>query len=215
MDDSSVNYNDLRTWFDMMDGYHKEISIAESYMTQHVYSSATSHLSVKGSGSTYSMADRNDINEYLNLLNIQISIYNDKRNEWNLTSSEYTAIEIIANSIHSIASAKAQDILEYYYGVSFPKSRTRNKELTSYKIAKESTKTISVFPNPTSKSFNIEGVEDYLDMDLQISNIYGDLISTEKISGVPINQNLDNGLYIITIINSGRQVATGKIIIIK
>ena len=215
VDDSSVNYNDLRTWFDMMDGYHKEMAIAESYMTQHVYSSATSHLSTKGSSTTYSVAERNDINEYLSLLNIQISVYNDKRNEWSLTSSEYSAIENIANSSHPIASAKAKDILGYYYGVSFSISKKRNSELTSYAIAKESEKRIRVYPNPTSNAFNIEGIENCIGMDLRISNIYGDLISTEKISGGQINQNLENGLYIITILDSGRKVATGKVIIVK
>ncbi len=215
VDDSAVNYNDLRTWFDMMDGYHKEIAIAESYMTQHNYISAVSHLSQKGSATTYSMSESNDINEYLSLLNIQIGVYNDKRNEWNLTSSEYSAIESIANSSHPIASAKAQDILGYFYGISVPKSTTRNGQTTSYEVAKESMNSLNVFPNPASNSFNLEGVEDYIGMDLQISNIYGDMIYSDRISGMKIDQNLENGLYIITVIDNGRKVASGKIIIVK
>ena len=90
--------------------------------------------------------------------------------------------------------------------------------MISYKIAKESLKMISVYPNPTSNNFNIEGIEDYIGMDLQISNIYGDLISTEKISGDQFGQKngiLENGLYIITILDSGRKVASGKIIVVK
>lgn len=215
VDDSSVNYNDLRTWFDMMTGYHKEIAIAESYMTQHNYTSAVSNLSQKGSSTTYSISERNDINAYLSLLNIQIGIYNDKRNEWNLSSNEYSAIEIIANSSHPIASAKAKDILGYYYGISFPQSNTRNGKTTMYEIAKESMKSLSVYPNPASNSFNIEGVEDYIGMDIQISNIYGDMIYSERITGIKIGENFENGLYIITVTDNGRKVASGKIIIVK
>lgn len=146
---------------------------------------------------------------------MQIGVYHDKRNEWNLTSSEYSAIESIANSSHPIASAKAQDILGYYYGISFPTSHPRNSKATSYKIAEASVISLSVYPNPASNSFSILGVEDYIGMDIQISNIYGDMIYSERISGIKIGENLENGLYIISVINNGRKVASGKIIIVN
>ena len=218
VDDNGVNYSDLRTWFGYMDGPHGDIAIAETHMTEKNYGTAISYLTGVASSEKYLSSGNSDLLEYVNLLNVQINVYNDKRNEWNLTTQEYNTILNIANGSNALSANKAQGILSYYYGMSFPVTHTRRSSSSLYALQSEDCKKrLQVFPNPSNASFTIDNFSNFVGDILQIMSLDGQVIYKEVLKKDRIdhrNLNLKNGLYILQIHNENGIKSTGKVLII-
>ena len=82
-------------------------------------------------------------------------------------------------------------------------------------IGENSLSTVTLFPNPTHSSVNVELGEGVRATDIRLFNTFGQLISTTSVNGTVTTidlSKLPNGIYFVQIFNDGKLITTGKVV---
>ena len=82
-------------------------------------------------------------------------------------------------------------------------------------ISENGIATITLYPNPTHSSVNVELGEGVRATDIRLFNTFGQLISTTSVNAPVTTINLSelpNGIYFVQIFNDGKLITTGKVV---
>ena len=82
-------------------------------------------------------------------------------------------------------------------------------------IGENRSATVTLYPNPTSSSVNVELGEDVRATDIRLFNTFGQLVSTTSVNASVTTidlSELPNGLYFVQIFNANERITTAKVV---
>lgn len=118
INDTIIDYNELRNWLDNLGGIEADMQIIETYMHQKNYNAANSLAQTLPS--IYSLEGKGleEYGMYMSLLNLEQEL-DSTRTYADLTDTEFALLQSIADSSEGKAGAKAKGIIRKYYGGHF------------------------------------------------------------------------------------------------
>ena len=228
LNDTVINYTELRNWLDNIGGKRADEQIIASYLSEGNYSDAAMLAELMPALYNYSGEELAEHNYYTDLLNLQISLAQQAKSIFELDSTEINNLVFIAENSSGTAGSQAKGILEYAYGRHFcdcvkadesgyKNSVVFNPDSFEQLLGIE----ITVEPNPAKEwaAFNFTLPDNEPEGIIQINDVEGKLVATLPISGkqgqkVWDTRKIKSGVYFYTINVSGFN-KTGKIIISK
>jgi hypothetical protein len=118
INDTIIDYDELRNWLDNLGGIEADMQIIETYMHQKNYNAANSLAQTLPS--IYSLEGKGleEYGMYMSLLNLEQDL-DSTRTYADLTDTEFALLQSIADSSKGKAGAKAKGIIRKYYGGHF------------------------------------------------------------------------------------------------
>ncbi len=228
LNDTILNYTELRNWFDNIGGKRADEQIIASYMSEGNFDDAISLANIMPSLYNYSGNELTEHNYFTYMLNLQKNLAQQVRTIFELDSTEVANLEFIAENSKGTAGAQAKGILEFAYGhhycncVEGDTSGYKNSENFNYNaFSKVFGTELEVKPNPAGEwttfnysfpTFNSDGV-------IKISDVAGKLIESFTVSGkngqkLWDTRKINSGVYFYNFEANGFS-KSGKIIISK
>lgn len=228
LNDTVVDYNQLRNWLDNMGGVRADEQIIASFTHEENYIDALALAAMMPELYGYNEQEMVEHNYYTEMLNLHAILAQEGRKILELNTVEINALVNIAENSKGKAGLQAQGILEYAYGYEF--CNCINTDTTVLKSSaginsdtyqKLLGLTVDVKPNPASEwaTFNYNLPNDNAEGTIEINDVTGKLIEVLQISGNK-GQKLWNtrkvkpGLYMYTLSVNGIS-KTGKLVISK
>lgn len=113
------------------------------------------------------------------------------------------------NFNHLITDGTSSDNLSFSIVIVAPEDEPEDG------VGENSLSTITLYPNPTSASVNVELGEGVRATDIRLFNTFGQLISTTSVNGTVTTidlSKLPNGIYFVQIFNADKLITTGKVV---
>jgi hypothetical protein len=228
LNDSVIDNNELRNWLDNIGGKRADEQIIVSYLNAGNYTDAMALANMMPALYDYSNSDIVEHNYFMEMLNLQISLYNGQRTIFDFDSTEVNNLIYIAENSKGTAAAQAKSILEFAYGhhycncihadsSGYKSSSMLNQNSFEQLLGIE----ISVEPNPAKEwaAFSFTLPDNESEGIIQISDIEGKLVESLPICGkqgqiIWDTRTIKPGAYFYTLNVSGFN-KTGKIIVSK
>lgn len=224
LNDSYINMDYLRNWYDNLNSINADYEIVSSYLTERNYSTALAMLDIIPAVRNLAGSDLDEFNEYKDLVLWQIQLI---QQGGDITSIDNTAFEMlleIAENGSSLASLKARAMLEYGKGYHFEKclpeaeqASFKNSEVKN--AAFESGILITANPNPANSwvAFNYELPFNVSNGEIHVTDMHGRTIVSFMLTGTTGQQfwdtrQLEKGIYIYTL-KAGNASKQGKLVI--
>jgi len=227
--DEVFNYNTYRLWLNRLGGINADRKIVASFIAEGNINDALELANLFPELYGLSGITLSEHDYYIDMLELEIIMLQEKRSPIQLESSEYAMVQQIAEDSKETAGIKARGILEHFYGEHFcncvntsvdeNKSTSTTIDLNQY--AEAMGLKIKAEPNPATTwvAFNYELPIASEEAMLIIHNTQGKQIAQFKINNeygqkVWDTRSLKSGTYIYEFV-SGELRQTGKIVIIK
>lgn len=170
-----------------------------------------------------------DKNDFINLMTLLISAYNNNRYEGNLNESELENLNGIANSGNTRSAQFAVNILKFYYDIDPQENQPlvgsniqspaigENVMVESIKFPNFISQIISIYPNPASDRILIK-CKNGIEFKVSIYDIVGNLhyVSKNALGNNSLNistQGWKKGLYFVRVETNNSFVETNKLIL--
>jgi hypothetical protein len=226
LNDSILDRYELRSWLDNIGGYIVDQQIIASYLQDEKYDSAQTLLNLLPSLYQLEGEDQVAYDDYKAFIEMQINVFQQKRNIFSLGSSELNMLIDLANNGHGNAKTMARGILEYAYDYHYCDclSVTDSIGLKSSHIIFEDYENlsgidISIKPNPAKEwvAFSYKLPFNISRANIIITNVVGETvykIDVNEQQGQKIwdAREISPGTYIYTI-QAGNIIKQGKIVI--
>jgi hypothetical protein len=218
----------LRNWLSNLGGVESEKQIIATYLQENNFTSALSLANMLPQLYYLQGDGLEEHNDFIQLLQLQQTLYTEGRTMDQLTLSEQGILNEIALSNQGSAGAQSKVILELFYDQSFNKCESLQGE-ASYKnhivnpnqLGESYGLSIAVKPNPARDwaAFDYTLPNDETSAILGITNSEGRVIETISLTGNQGQQLWDTravpaGTYIYTIKVAGF-TKSGKLLIVK
>jgi len=224
------DYEALRTRLANLKSHSGDKQIVATYLYEANYNSANTLLNLIPNLYDLEGEKLQDFNDYKDLLNLQINLKQQDRNVFTMSENEKSQLIALAENSNGEAKYGAQNILSFVYGENYcdcispieggdNKSTFSSFEYSDEDIAKALGYNLTVKPNParvyTSVDYNLPvGVEF---AELQLINIEGKVVSTNKVSGtqgqITIDvRNYKTGSYIFRLFSNEYSISESLII---
>lgn len=226
INDSIIDYDQLRNWLDNLGGIEADMQIIETYMHQKNYNAANSLA--QAFPTIYSLEGKSleEFNMYLSLLNLQQEL-GSTRTYADLNDTEFTLLQSIADSSEGKAGSKAKGIIRKYYGghfydcISLDENSFKSSPVNPNILGEVYGLNITCMPNPAKEwtAFDYRLPDNESSATLSVFDNTGKLVFNKELSG-------QNGQYVwdtkkivagqyIYIIHSAGFNKSGKITVIK
>ena len=204
--EDQLNIQALRNWLGNMENIAADKQIIGTYLYEENYTAANNLLDLIPNLYNLEGEKLQDFNDYKDLLNLQINLKQEDRNIFTLNDSEKTQLLAFAENSTGDAKYGARSILSFVYGDNYcdcitPIEGSGNKS-SSYvysqdDMAKAMGLSLNAKPSPamtyTSVDFTLPiGIER---AELQLINIEGKIIYSQKVSGMQGQVTLDIRYY--------------------
>ena len=226
LNDSVINYDELRNWFDNIRGVRGDEQIIATYMQEDNFTDALALANMMPGLYGYVGDELIEHGYYLDMLNLHISLALEGRTIFGLDSVEVGNLVFIADNSKGVAGVQATNILEFAYGYRY--CNCIEVDTCSYKSSKNVNygsfnkafgPEIDVKPNPadewavfsyTLPGSNTEGV-------IKITDISGKLIKIFNVEGkqgqkIWDTRKIKQGVYLYTFTANGI-TRSGKVVI--
>lgn len=217
LNDTVINYTDLRNWLDNLGGISSDRQIITTYIAENNYTDALALAnmhpqlySLQGQGLT-------EHNDYMDMLELYSELYLDGRNTFQMDSTEKAFVEYIADNGNGIARTMAVGIMEGVYGltdyIDCPQIDGTQKSagveadiITPEMMGKAYGLSVTAIPNPatTWTAFDYTLPGENTKAEITITNTQGTVIKTMEATGNRGQKTLDTsnlpaGVYVYTI----------------
>jgi len=149
LNDSIIDYNDLRNWLDNLGGIEADKQIISTYIHENNYESALSLASMLPQLYNLQGGDLIEHGRLMQIIELHLSLNNSGRVMAQLTNSEKSMLENIASNSNSTSGAIAKGILSYFYGYMY-------EDCLNISSGNEGYKSEMISPVALAKVFNIE-----------------------------------------------------------
>jgi len=229
LNDTIMDYTELRNWLDNVGGITSDRQIISSYLSQGNFTDAFTIANMLPA--LYELKGNDSIEHlyYMDMLNLYQTLNQQGRNTHQLDSTEKADIVYIANNSTGIASKQAKSILEAVYNEychtcpnvdgddGYKTTSVVNPNLLGTYLGLD----VNVKPNPAREwtSFEYSLTEDENTGVIEIRNASGTVVDVLKLSAnkgqiLWDTRNFPAGLYVYTIKCSGYS-KSGKLVISK
>lgn len=228
VNDSILDLNGLRNWLDNIGGVRADEQIIATFMQEENYSDAFALANMMPQFYDYDQLALTEHNYYMDILNLNIKLKQEKRTILELTTAEVDNLKLIAENSRGTAGSQAKGILETNYGFHFCDClntlgtegfKSGNVNGASYEEVYGAE--LSVNPNPAREwtAFNYTLPDNVSEGVIKISDISGKVIDSFFVSGLQgqkiwDTRNIQSGVYFYIFTANGNSKA-GKIVISK
>lgn len=224
LNDSYLDLDYLRNWYDNLNNLNADYEIVASYLTEKNYSAASAMLDVIPAVRNLTGNELDEFNEYKGLILWQIQLIQQGED---ITSIDDTSFEMLLETAEngaSRASMMARALLDYGHGFHFEKclSGSEGASLkTSYvdKAINENGISIKANPNPASSwvGFEYELPFNVSKGEILVTDMHGRTIVSFKVTGnvgqqVWDTRQIEKGIYIYTL-KVGNISKQGKLVV--
>ena len=228
LNDSIIDFSELRNWFDNAGGKRADEQIIATYLEQNNYEDALALANIMPDLYNYSENELTEHAYYMDLINLQINLANEGRTVFDLDSTEITNIVSIAENSNGTAGVQAKGILEFAYGYHYCNCLSVS-DSTGYKsseiinpddLAKVYGLDVTTKPNPAKDWVAFNYMLPYEGSGLvKITDVTGKLIAVFNLEGktgqkIWDTRNVKSGVYLYSVTVS-EFTKSGKIIINK
>ncbi len=228
LNDSVTDYVDLRDWLDNLGGFESDRQIITTYIHEGNFSDALTLANMLPQLYDLEGGEITEHNYYLDMISLFQTLYLQNRNTYQLDSTEFSTIVLIADSSTSVAGTQAKSILEAVYNFDYTScpqvngsTGHKNSNININNLGIAYGMEITVKPNPAKQwaAFDYTLPEGETSATITISNITGKIVEILDVDGKQgqklwDTRRLQSGIYIYTI-KAGGFSQSGKIIISK
>lgn len=224
LNDSYLDLDYLRNWYDNLNNLNADYEIVASYLTEKNYSAASAMLDVIPAVRNLTGNELDEFNEYKGLILWQIQLIQHGED---ITSIDDTSFEMLletAENGSSRASMMARALLEYGHGYHFEKclpgavvASLKNSKMNEAMI--ENGISIAANPNPASSwvAFEYELPFNASKGEILVTDMHGRTIVSFKVTGNVGQQlwdtrQIEKGIYIYTL-KAGTLNKQGKLVV--
>ncbi len=228
LNDSIVDYAELRNWLDNVGGKRADEQIIATYMQEGNTADAMALANMMPALYGFEGDELTEHNYYTEILNLQITLKNEGRTIFDFDSTELNNLVSIADNSSGTAGTQAKGILEFAYGYHY--CNCIDADTSGYKSSGSINfdafnqvfgPKIEVRPNPASEwtSFNYTLPDNEAEGIIKISDVTGKVFETFIVSGqqgqkVWDTRKVKKGVYLYTFTVNGLS-KSGKIVITK
>jgi len=119
LNDTIVALVELRNWLNNLGGIAADRQIIATYMQEGNFTDAISLAAMLPDLYNLQGEALEEHNDYMNMLNLELTLHSEDRKLQELTSSEIEMLNAIAQANRGSSAAKAKNILEAFYGQHF------------------------------------------------------------------------------------------------
>ncbi|MCF8303276.1 MAG: T9SS type A sorting domain-containing protein [Bacteroidales bacterium] len=229
LNDTVVDYVELRNWLDNLGGITSDRQIISSYISEKNFTDAFTLANMLPQLYNLQGNELIEHNYYIDMLNLHQTLYQQGKNTFQLDSTEKANLVFIAANSTGVAGAQAKSILEgvyneYYVNCPEADGSTGYKSSSTINpnsLGKAYGLNISVKPNPAKQwaAFDYSLPVDETEATITVTNATGSTVAILEVSGQQgqklwDTQSIKPGVYIYTIKAAGFS-QSGKIVISK
>ncbi|MBV2245795.1 MAG: T9SS type A sorting domain-containing protein, partial [Lentimicrobium sp.] len=224
LNDTYIDWEYLRNWYDNMNTLNADYGIVASYMTEKNFSAATTMLDIIPAVRVLEGSDLEEYTAYKNLILWQIQLMQQDGDITTLDSTAINMLQETAKGSTGKASLMARAMLEYGQGHHFGKCLPEADQ----DLYKSGTTSSSVFDNGISVTANPNPAHTWVAFDysipvtitgaeLLVTDIQGRLVVSFRVSGrqgqqVWDTRQVEKGVYVYTL-KAGTVSKQGKLVI--
>lgn len=229
LNDTIIDYNALRNWYDNLGGIEADKQIIATYLHENNYESALSLASIFPQLYNLQGEDLVENERMVQIIQLYQSLYNSGRVVAQLNNTEKSFLEVIAASSRGTSGAIAEGILSYFYGEVFVdcieeiggSSAYKSGKISPELLAKIYKMEICVKPNPANSwaAFDYKLPEDVSLAFLEITDLFGKTVAKIELNQSQGQKLIDTrtfspGIYFYTFKVDSKHL-TGKLSIVK
>lgn len=228
LNEEPVDYNELRNWLDNLGGLESDRQIINSYVQENNFSAAITLANLLPSLYNLNTEEQEAYADYLYLLNLQQTLYQQGRTVSELTADEISNVEFISLNNEDLGGTQAKGVMEAYYSEWIGNCPDVNDTVTWKRtsidqvlLAKAMGVEISISPNPAKEWIAIDYTLPSMESQayLYIYDSKNSIVETIKVSGqqgqyVLNCSNFTPGVYYFNFKYS-KATVSGKMIIVK
>jgi hypothetical protein len=188
-------------------------------MNQQEYEDALDYLDGTSGRLSLSNEEEDDLEEFITMTSMLANVYDDDRDETELTSQEIDTLEEIAENGIGIARDKACSLLSFFYEFDCEEE----EELINFQhlpidASIDNKGKVIVSPNPVNDALTIDlSSVSLINGRLELYHSDGRLLLSEEIPSLTFKLKLNlttypDGIYILRITDSGGDIFTDKIL---
>jgi hypothetical protein len=224
LNDSYMDYNYLRSWYDNLNNLNADYEIVASYLTEKNYSAVSAMLDVIPAVRNLTGNELDEFNEYKGFILWQIQMIQQGENIFSIDDSSFEMLLETAENGASRASMMGRALLEYGHGYHFEKCLPGAEGAslkTSYvdNAINENGISIKANPNPASSwvAFEYELPFNVSKGEILVTDMHGRTIVSFKVTGnvgqqVWDTRQVEKGIYIYTL-KAGTLNKQGKLVV--
>lgn len=228
LNEEPIDYSSIRAWLDNLGGLSSDRQIISTFIQENNYADAMALANLLPTLYDFTEDELQYHTDYMYILNLQQTLYNEGRTLSQLSESEINGINSISLTNEDLAGTQAKGILEVYYkdwiGNCPDVNDTvtwRSAKIDDVLLAKAKGVEISVDPNPAQTwcSFKYTLPLEESTAELRIYNSNNALISIFTINGKQgerlwDTRSIKSGIYFYQL-NTDYINLRGKIVVIK
>jgi hypothetical protein len=226
LSDSNQNFVALRTWLGYLNSFVADLHIADTYQAEDNITGWQQQVAAMATGA-YTSTELSDLANYVTFHTILQNAQAQGRNVTMLNPTEVAQINTIALTNNQYVSGITKAFLEIYYGYTYPSAynmgekieRSENQPQTPTAAPLNTTKILSVYPNPAGETIVFELIDNKTSNGkIELYDTFGRLVFAEIIAGKSLLLNthaagMPLGLYQYRLTQNGAVLQSGKIII--
>lgn len=226
LNEEVIDYTMLRNWLDNLGGLQADYRIIDTYIQENNFSSALALANLLPSTYNFTDEEISSHTDYLFIINLKQTLYNEARNMSLLTASELATLNQISSTNEGRAGEMSSGILTMY-GVEREDNcpdplnmSVKNVEVDDLLLAKAKGYEVIVTPNPANQwtEFNYKLPSKESSAEIHIFNSNNSLIQTLKANGVEgqvlwNTASIPSGIYTYKFTSLDTELS-GKIIIV-
>jgi hypothetical protein len=226
LSDSNQNFVALRTWLGYLNSFVAALNIADTYQAEGNITGWQQQVAAMATGA-YTSTELSDLANYVTFHTILQNAQAQGRNVTMLNPTEVAQINTIALTNNQYVSGITKAFLEIYYGYTYPSAynmgenieRSENQPQTPTAAPLNTTKILSVYPNPAGETIVFELTDNKTSNGkIELYDTFGRLVFAEIIAGKSLLLNthaagMPLGLYQYRLTQNGAVLQSGKIII--
>ena len=226
LSDSNQNFVALRTWLGYLNSFVAALNIADTYQAEGNITGWQQQVAAMATGA-YTSTELSDLANYVTFHTILQNAQAQGRNVTMLNPTEVAQINTIVLTNNQYVSGITKAFLEIYYGYTYPSAynmgenieRSENQPQTPTAAPLNTTKILSVYPNPAGETIVFELIDNKTSNGkIELYDTFGRLVFAEIIAGKSLLLNthaagMPLGLYQYRLTQNGAVLQSGKIII--
>ncbi len=163
LSDSNQNFVTLRTWLGYLNSFVAALNIADTYQAEGNITGWQQQVAAMATGE-YTNTELSDLANYVTFHTILQNAQAQGRNVTMLNPTEVAQINMIALANNQYVSGITKAFLEIYYGYTYPSAynigenveRNEDQPQTPAAVLLNTTKILSVYPNPAGETIVFE-----------------------------------------------------------
>ncbi len=226
LNDTEIEFTELRNWLDNLATQRADEQIIESYLKEGNYTDALTLANLIPGLYELDGDELTEHNYYMDMLDFTINLSQDGRNIFELNDTELLAVENIAENSNGLAGIQAKNILGFVYGHDYCNcpdipdatgSKSSSINMNSFKQLSGMSLTVEPVPARQWTAFNYSLPDNNTIGEIRISDVSGKVVEIITIKGqqgqkVWDTRKINSGVYFYSFKVIGI-TETGKIVV--